>query len=740
MADYSTYSNDELLKIIAKQEKELKTKKYGLVWDSEREPEQVVLDCANNLPILKRVKSKKIRTNDSEDNILIEGDNYHALTVLNYTHKEKIDVIYIDPPYNTKQEGFIYNDRRVDQTDGYRHSKWLNFIEKRLNLAKPLLKNTGVIIISIDDNEIYQLKLLCDKIFSEKNYIGTLSWEKKKKGSHLDDSITNIKEYLLVYSADETKFNGLIGEITNKKETYPCVNPGNKLAVRKIKKGVPSNYKEKKFILKKGEVISAGNMSLKLCSDLIIENGILKEDLFIEAEWRYSQDSIDQFIANNELYITNKLYFRRIVTELRYKKLKDVLPRIENSRVIELQKQLILELKKNDGLEANYKINEIESEIIKLSESTYLYTDFNNLYNDGWGSNEDGDNELRDLFGKKVFNYPKPSKLIAKLIASVQNKNAVVLDFMAGSGTTGHAILELNARIGGNRKFILCTNNEKNICTDITFPRIKKVIQGYKKRGNSEQVNGLGGNLQYFKTSLIKKIKNRDQVKINLTKKCTEMLCVKENIFNSENKEKDYTIFSSNKKDRFLCVYYNFVDDTFDDFLIELKKLKAKKIIYMFSLENRVEKSLFAGIKNFKIEAIPQNILDVYKQLVKMNIPVKANIIFTELSKARIKVFTDKDKDDGARVLRIVLEKVIQKISQDNSINILTAKGKEEKISVLNDKLFKQNIVTKIEWTENKTYLAIGNYAAHGNYNDYDLKQVEKFYKHIQSLLNSYNI
>ena len=131
MADYSTYSKKELLKLIAKQEKELKAKKYGLVWDAGREPEQVVLDCENNLPVLKRIKSKEIRTDDSEDNILIEGDNYHALTVLNYTHKEKIDVIYIDPPYNTGNKDFIYNDRYVDKEDGYRHSKWLNFIDRK---------------------------------------------------------------------------------------------------------------------------------------------------------------------------------------------------------------------------------------------------------------------------------------------------------------------------------------------------------------------------------------------------------------------------------------------------------------------------------------------------------------------------------------------------------------------------------------------------------------------------------
>jgi len=165
MADYSTYNKTELLKIIAKQEKELKAKKYGLVWDSEREPEQVVLDCENNLPILKRIKNKEIRTDDSNDNILIEGDNYHALTVLNYTHKEKIDVIYIDPPYNTGNKDFIYNDRFVEKEDGYRHSKWLNFMEKRLKLAKDLLTKDGVIFVSIDDNEYPRLVMLLENIF-----------------------------------------------------------------------------------------------------------------------------------------------------------------------------------------------------------------------------------------------------------------------------------------------------------------------------------------------------------------------------------------------------------------------------------------------------------------------------------------------------------------------------------------------------------------------------------------------
>ncbi len=123
-----------------------------------------------------------------------------------------------------------------------------------------------------------------------------------------------------------------------------------------------------------------------------------------------------------------------------------------------------------------------------------------------------------------------------------------------------------------------------------------------------------------------------------------------------------------------------------------------------------------------------------------MNIPLKTNVIFTDYNKAKTKIFIDKDKDGGARVLRVVLEKLIQKISQDNSINILNSKGKEEKATVLNDKLYNQNIITQIDWEENKTFLAIGNDASHGDYDDYELKQVEKFYRHIQTLLNSYNV
>jgi len=174
--DYSLFSRETLVNLLLKHDEK---KKYGIVWDEERIPEKVVSDCQTHLPVLTEIKEKEIITNNDElTHLLIEGDNYHALSVLNYTHYNKINIIYIDPPYNRGEKDFIYNDKYVEKDDTYKHSKWLNFMNKRLELAKELLTDDGVIFISIDDNEVAQLKMLCDKIFGENNFVGQWNWFK----------------------------------------------------------------------------------------------------------------------------------------------------------------------------------------------------------------------------------------------------------------------------------------------------------------------------------------------------------------------------------------------------------------------------------------------------------------------------------------------------------------------------------------------------------------------------------
>jgi adenine-specific DNA-methyltransferase len=672
MSKYKDLSKEELLKLIEKQEAELKSKKYGLVWDAEREPEQVVLDCESNLPVLKRVKGKEIKTNDEQDNILIEGDNYHALTVLNYTHKEKIDVIYIDPPYNTGNKDFVYNDRYVDKEDGYRHSKWLNFMEKRLNLAKNLLKETGVIFISIDDNEVAQLKMLCDKIFGEDNFIAQIVWQKKYAASNDSKTIASVHEYILCYTVS---INGWKPKLFKRSDDLNAKykNPDNDI------RGdwYATNLSVKTF-------------SVKNYYEIISPNG----NKFLPPPtrcWVFSKEKYKELLEDNRITFgkngNTRPYLKTFLSEVQ----QGVVP-----------------------------------------DTLWLHKDA--------GHNIEAKSLLRSMFGdlNNLFDTPKPVRLIKRILEISTKKNSIVLDFMAGSGTTGQAVLELNSSDKGSRKFILCTNNENKIAEDICQPRILKVIGGYSPQ-KSERVIGLGGNLQYFKTDLVKKT-TAVQTKLDITSKCTEMLCVKENIFNLEKEVEDWKIFSSNKKEKFLCVYYNFIEKSFDDFLTELKKIKAEKAVYIFSLSDELDEEIIAVVENASLEAIPQKILKVYEEWVKKNVPMRSDLILLEFQRAKERIFDQKDKEEGARLLRIVLEKTIVKISQQNGVEFLKENAKGEKTSILNDKLKGKNIFSKVQWEENKTFLAIGNYAAHGEYDQYELEQVKNFYKHVQALLSKFNL
>lgn len=250
-----------------------------------------------------------------------------------------------------------------------------------------------------------------------------LVWEKKKKGSFLSKSITNVKEYILVYCKDIARFGGLIGEINDEKETYPCINAVNKRELRIIPAGIESKYRDKDFFMPKGSEISDTTMSIVLHSDLVIKNGVLAEELILEGNWRYSQAAMKEYALRKELYITRDLYLRRIVKETRYKTMKDLLSRV--------------------------------GEDAKLTHTETV--DTKNLSSSGWGSNEDADEELRLLFGiQKLMDYPKPVRLLLKLMASYRGSDDyTVLDFFSGSATTAHAVMKLNFQDGGHRKFIM---------------------------------------------------------------------------------------------------------------------------------------------------------------------------------------------------------------------------------------------------------------------------------------------
>lgn len=333
----------------------------------------------------------------------------------------------------------------------------------RLLLAKDLLTNDGVIFISIDDNECHNLKLLCDDVFLEENFVAELTWEKKKKGSYLANDITNIKESIVVYSRNKLSFNGLIGEINTNEETYPCINASNGRDVRHIPAGIMSKYREKNFTMKAGEIISDTTMNLVLKSDLVIKDGILVQNLDIEGNWRYGQDAMAEYAKKGELYITQDLYLRRIVNEPRYKGLKD----------------LLLRLGENE-------------------ESGYSYSfDANNLQASGWGSNEDADEEQRILFGEQgLMTYPKPVLLMMKLLTSVRDERMTICDFFSGSGTTAEAVMRLNANRNKHRfimiqlpedldkSYVSASGDEKK--------RIKKLVNYLDSNNRVHKLDQLG--------------------------------------------------------------------------------------------------------------------------------------------------------------------------------------------------------------------------------------------------------
>ena len=556
--DYSRWTNKELIQELEKLEKR---KKYGIVWESK--PEKVAELCKEKLPVLEEDRNKEIKIDENKPiNILIEGDNYHALSVLNYTHKGKIDVIYIDPPYNTgKKNEWKYNDHYVDKEDAYRHSKWLSFISKRLKLAKNLLNNKGVIIISIDDNELAQLKLLCDDIFLEKNLLlmGVVN-----RPSEIATNYTISKhEYFIIYSKkldsfslkSTTRYTISRGTVGNKDQTMPIIKFPAGLRCLNVKDGI---YKETRKIRGSRE-------NIENLDPIIVKNGLLAKPVRLKARWRSSND-MRKFFANDCKPTKAKI----------------------NGTIEEIY------------LEGNRFMPQIKKRIIEKIPSMIL-------------DNKRGSKDLEFMGLNEKFDFPKSVAYIKKLLSFVTDKSSIVLDFFAGSGTTGHAVLELNKEDGGNRRFILVTNNENNICTDVCYPRIEKVIKGYKNL-EGEKVEGLGGNLKYFKTDFVD-AEPTDLNKKKMVDKSTEMLCLKEDCFDVVKGAKYFRIFK-NPQGKYLGIIYD--DEGIEPFKKEIKKLKKKFVVYVFSLDESAREEEFEDvIEMVELKPIPAVILNVYKRIFK---------------------------------------------------------------------------------------------------------------------------
>ena len=561
--NYSELSKEELLKTIEKLESR---KKYGLIWDEERTREQFEKESDNALPVLKEIRSKEILTDkDGPINVLIEGDNYHALSVLNYTHQGKIDVIYADPPYNTGSNSWKYNNNYVNSDDAYRHSKWLSFMGKRLRLAKSLLKEDGVFVITIDDYELFTLGMLTDEIFGEANRIGIIAIEVNPRGRTTNKFFATSHEYVLFYAKNAELASIYNPPLTEEQaEVFKLEDEVSRYRLLPFRRSGGLSTPEERpnsyypiYYNKNNQIISIDKNKSSIAIYPVDSSGKKRV-------WRQTRPSLLEAIKRGDMVIKNN---KKGYTVL----MKD---RIKEGRK-----------PKTIWIDPLYDAS---------SHGTVL---------------------LQKILGKrKAFDYPKSLYAVSGVLSVLlQNKkDATILDFFAGSGTTGHAVLYLNAKDKANRKFILCTNNENGICEEVCYPRIENVIKGYKHKDNNNK--GLGGNLKYFKTSFVKRVISKDSLKIRITQECTEMLCLREGIYDEVKKIKEYRIFRQN--DRIMGVYYSLERGELKSIKKDLDKMKGEKTLYCFTLDPLgLDKKDFQDWEGVMLEPIPQKILDIYESI-----------------------------------------------------------------------------------------------------------------------------
>ena len=551
-------------------------KKYGLVW--EEKPEDIEERLREEQPILVERNDSKVHPIISDNpaapnHLIIEGDNLAALTELSYTHNGNIDVIYIDPPYNTGNKDFVYNDSYVDTEDSYRHSKWLSFMAKRLKVSKILLSDHGVIFISIDDNEYANLKTLTDEIFGRENCLSTLIWDLGAGTSA--GHFTRAHEYILVYCKDRSKianFSGGEGIIDD----------------RAIKKLSTKNH-EFEYTFKAGTKCEAydgfelsgewgGSEKTKLIKGrFLCRNKALAYDVTLSACWT-QKNQMDSFFSGKETFDSKG------------------------------QKVLEFYFRDNGKLYCRKKRD-------KINPPSVLR---------GIATTKQGSGILKEILGDSVFDFPKPPELI-KFLLSLRQTKAIVLDFFAGSGTTLHAVMQLNKEDGGHRTCILCTNNENGICENVTYERNKRVIEGYTKP-NGDYVEGLlDNNLRYYRTEFLPRERSVKNMRA-LVEAATGLLCIKNDLytkarFGGRKLNSRYARYFENGEKRMLIIY----EERAIPFIVNIIKdmPEGEKIkVYVFSHGSYTYDDEFAEVADrVTLCALPEAIYAAYKKVLPKRKP-----------------------------------------------------------------------------------------------------------------------
>lgn len=495
--------------------------KLGLVWEHNAIERDKSLNADVVLPRLHEDLSCRGsgQPGDPYRNLIIEGDNFDALRLLRSTHSNKIRVIFIDPPYNTGNKDWAYNDSYVGKTDRWRHSQWLEFLYQRLLLARDLLTPDGVILVSIDEDNRSRLDLLMEQVFPG-GRVGSFVWKVRSGGNDTKGALlSGNHEHILVYGNDGFEFKGEGRD----EEAYS--NPDND------PRGEWSN----------GDLLKAHNAKQRpeayyhFCNP---ENGVwyLGDP---DSVWRFSSmtrplkkklqaDPIETIIEEKRiLWPANE----RTVTYQSVKEIQDAIKDGTAPKQFKIYAQLkeLTRLAQTDakvarlltyiepmqtwvGRQIGYGKPRYKRFRTQLKRDVTPVSSWLNPAADGVAPDEDGDDvtltvgatgegttQVKNIIGNKDFPYPKPLSLILGLIDQASKPGDIILDFFAGSGTTAHAVLALNARDGGTRRFIMCSSTEatrtepnQNVCRDVCAKRVRQVINGYG------DIDGIGGDFAYI--------------------------------------------------------------------------------------------------------------------------------------------------------------------------------------------------------------------------------------------------
>lgn len=605
---------------------------YGLVWENHEEAVEEQL--REQLPVFREVPERRILSDDTNapNHIIIEAENLHALVALTYTHEGKIDIIYIDPPYNRGEDDFMYNDRYIDKENPFKHSLWLSFIRKRLDIAKKLLSPTGVMIVHIDEHEFDALHMLLENdIFSEKENLGLIVWNKlNPKGD--PHAVSVMHEYVLLFCKNKEAFVQQANILTIKKPNAQKIIDKAKSLFSKIgKEAIPDDINE---ILKNYNLPNEVKDLFKVKYDLeTINNEFafwLKKSNFKDGEKAYCfiDENGDAFQPVSMAWPNKETptadYFIPLIHPINKKECPVPTKgwRNPSSTMARLLGEgPVVELLPNMVIKGEVVFTTNKKGVNNQPRRKYLLKDnmaenTPSIYNDG-----SSDDDLFYNLGIQ-FPYPKPMNAAQYFLKAVHPNPKIILDFFAGSGTTLHATMQLNAEDGGQRQCILVTNNENGICEKVTYERNKRVIQGYTTP-KGEQVEGLTkNNLRYYKADFISR-EPSSKNKRELVKAATDLLCIKENLYeevkmtcNGKTLRKDYARRFADGEKEMIIIY----EPAVIKYIVEELKTWGQKEfikIYVFSEGRYAYDDDFKDvIEKVTLCALPDAIYQAYRRVL----------------------------------------------------------------------------------------------------------------------------